>query len=1060
MKVFNDTNPFQLRGAVILSLFGLLQSIFAQAVSPPANSFAPAVYPQTKIYAPAQPPANFRIDKVEVYEYSKRETTNSSRIYMDDFLTVKLHWTLYNATYNQYIRLGIDPALQIVPIRKLDIIGSNANQKPLRVAQCSLYDMIVRGPKNSRTYKVVILGRLNMVDQSTLDEYGTISGVLRLSAILNPRVIKKERSRKFEVASANFGQISFLSEEVTIIRPQLQRSCTWIPVPDGARTLFFTCTLTLPTGYQWSKLVLSDEIVRGNATFVSATFIEEDIANQHKPKLVSLSLYDENTSKNYELRMRSLTLDGSRNRYHLEITYQSHPDPDKPRSFVGIAKVTSTHYRFHRESYLHPYTARIPLITQEELLNQTKWAPSEHLPIPAYIIMDADHEGLAPRPLLVGPEDQSNGTNNSIPVGSAEEHLQNSKSKHTFSPLYHHVDIITLHESTNETKATDSSRNELHTDSITTPFTEKTFTVNTTTRDVEPPHSVLPIPGFLTSNQTAYNPSLQNAEERINMINTMLPISGANETRTMKETIESTTSVNSGSGVRNTHHSSDLFVLSPTTRFHSGTTPNSDFPSTNFGAPTLSVFAHSTDSANYPLHIPSSKWISSLTAQPSPGPVGLPISTSTSLHFESRSAKQSIYDPQSQKLDSIASQSTGSGTSESFEAMFETARSEETPAYLEKIGHSSDTTTKSSCGIAHRETLVITGMRGRLVDQNVVIRTSQVEDGKGPDATFSPIYRVQNSEDYTTSKMKTSILTNKGFPQVMRTDATLRETKETETIWGLKPTNTIRQRPAQISHLSAEPALPSLPTSSQSIPWNEEQSESSTGHTPQLAMFSNDTLSIFYAEPQSAYKASTDKDKHAKGIATIIRSVQLSLITESNFAPGRYSQKPRTAASIDGDLKSDFDLIDWQASRHGKVDVGHKCDMNSTVCTANASIEADVNIGLLGAPSDASTAAAGNPSVEDINTPAIEDSYSTTSIFVKVHNEFTAASMPVESAKPQKTGHVESAIHMSHTRSKNSIFLPQPTSQPSGLQHSIAAQAPPAIRQTLVLLLTLFVFFN
>lgn len=436
---FNDRSPCQLMGVLTLGLWVFIQSAFAQ------SSY----------------PANFSIERAEIYKHPKQDNNHTSPIHISDILTVKLHWSLYNATLDNYVALQLDRALQIIQPQTLEIIGRSGDQKPvLKLATCNEFQLSAG----------VIFCPLDEVPQKILNEYGTLNGFIHVEATLNSNFIGDGAHRVFEFANANFDQEYAYSADIAIARPEnyekvtipeskMQRTCSWGLPADGYYDKVFVCTISFPIGYNLSRVLVSDNILRGNARPVGAVFIQEDVNDLKKQTFVSIVRYKETYARRgYELRMRPLvdeTLDGSKYRYRLAITYESHHGTDDVKGFVGIAKIRSKDYGFEQKSYLPPFSTwkRIfPHICKndhEEWLSasiQYPLIPSEQIQLPAYSVMAGSHRDQLSFPLSIGSEEQGEWTTPKSTTNSSDRDPQSIEIKHSLSPLHFHMNRTMLYE--------------------------------------------------------------------------------------------------------------------------------------------------------------------------------------------------------------------------------------------------------------------------------------------------------------------------------------------------------------------------------------------------------------------------------------------------------------------------------------------------------------------------------------------------------------------------------------------------------------------------------------
>jgi len=333
----------QVSGASILSI-ALVQAAFAQ-------------------YSPS----NFNIESIELYSHPKGIDIP---LHIHDIVTLELHWTLYNATFDDYIMVRLDPALQIAHPQGLSLVGESTYDNrywycELQLSECGNFQL-----KGGILYCV-----LNKLEQGILNKCGILRGTILLMTTLNAKLIGDDINRKFEFLNVNIHQQRAFSSDVEIARVQnyeqvsvpetdLQRTCSWVRPSDGDDALYFTCTIILPVIYQWSRLLVTDNIVRGEAIRINASFIEKDVNDFDKESLVSSDRYNElYNPRGYMLHTKipsrgEESSDMSRFRYRLEILYRSNHSADDVNGFVGKAVMKNNRYNFQVDDmcYLPPYS--------------------------------------------------------------------------------------------------------------------------------------------------------------------------------------------------------------------------------------------------------------------------------------------------------------------------------------------------------------------------------------------------------------------------------------------------------------------------------------------------------------------------------------------------------------------------------------------------------------------------------------------------------------------------------------------------------------------------------
>ncbi len=318
-------------------------------------------------------PADFAIGKTLLYSYYPCKlgyyTSSSYRaaeekyglyLHMSDILIVDLHWTINNTKKYEVVRINIDPILRVVPLKELYLEADlGTNKAPLRIATCDTVKLA------TGTIECII----SDATQSVKDDF---HGKLRLMTTLDPgfSAYRTSRSLKFNRTfnhngSSRTKKIAFPSpkyfDKLKLNYINLQRACTWIP-PRG-EDRYFLCTVTLPVGYEWSKAIVTDEILRGNATPVEALFTRKEMTvDKH---LERMSEGDYSTAISYEnqqfrLEMKpGVKLNSWRYNYKLDIVYKSHNLEDDIYGFVGKAhmSIQGNLDLVERLSYLPPYSA-------------------------------------------------------------------------------------------------------------------------------------------------------------------------------------------------------------------------------------------------------------------------------------------------------------------------------------------------------------------------------------------------------------------------------------------------------------------------------------------------------------------------------------------------------------------------------------------------------------------------------------------------------------------------------------------------------------------------------
>jgi len=157
MKFFTGRRLHRVRGVSVSILSVLYQITFASTI-----------------------PAAFVIENADIYRVSQNAVI--PHLLVSAFLNVELHWSIFNAAQGEYIRIGIDPALQPVQFGPFHLV-TDGDERP--IAKCV---WLRRAP-------ATIKCSITEVPQDQTEARGNLRGKIRFEATLKSNLLMRCTAR-------------------------------------------------------------------------------------------------------------------------------------------------------------------------------------------------------------------------------------------------------------------------------------------------------------------------------------------------------------------------------------------------------------------------------------------------------------------------------------------------------------------------------------------------------------------------------------------------------------------------------------------------------------------------------------------------------------------------------------------------------------------------------------------------------------------------------------------------------------------------------------------------